>query len=121
MRMTTITCSGLAGPQSSSASEERSRSSSRRRRDQAARGHDNPLTILPLDALHPANTGKRAVVGDLEEVALAIFNKCMAAPHAVEDPIRQDLCLSPSRGVRNCACDLGSRSGRSHRALSLLL
>src|SRR5215472_18375423 len=92
-----------------------SRSLSGRRGDQTARGHDDPLTILPLDALHPAKAGKRAVVGDLEEVALTIFDKCMAAPYAVEDPIRQDLCLSPSRGVRNCACDLGSR------ALSLLL
>jgi hypothetical protein len=29
------------------------------------------LTILPLDALHPAKAGKPAVVGDLEEVAVA--------------------------------------------------
>src|SRR6516225_9107729 len=96
-----------------------SRSLSERRGDQAARGHDDPLTILPLDALHPAKAGKRAVVGDLEEVALAIFDECMAAPHAVEDPIRQNFCLSRSRAtVWNRACDL---RGRSHRAPSLLL
>src|SRR5207244_1182369 len=77
-----------------------------------------------LDALHTANAGKRAVVGDLEEVAAAIFDECMPAAHTVEDPIRQNLCFS--RGtVRNCARDLRSRggrcSGRSQRALSLPL
>jgi hypothetical protein len=97
-----------------------------RGRDQAARGHDDPLTIMPLDALHPTDAGKRAVVGDLEEVAVAIFDERMAAAHAVEDPIRQDLCFSRSRGTaRNCAGDLsgpgGRCSGRSQRALSLFL
>ena len=102
-----------------------SRSLSGRRGDQAARGHDDPLTILPLDALHPAKAGKRAVVGDLEKVAVAIFDERMATPHAAEDPIRQNLCFSRSGGtVRNRARNLRGRggpcSGRSNRALSLL-
>jgi hypothetical protein len=33
------------------------------------------LTVLPLDALHPAKAGKRAVAGNLEEVAVAIFDE----------------------------------------------
>src|SRR6516165_4937881 len=91
-------------------------SPSGRRADQAALGHDDLLTILPLDALHPAKAGKPAVVGDLKEVAVAIFDERMAAPHTVEDPIRQDLCFSRSRRtVRDSARDL---SGRSHHFLS---
>src|SRR6516165_2680074 len=93
-------------------------SPSGRRADQAALGHDDLLTILPLDALHPAKAGKPAVVGDLKEVAVAIFDERMAAPHTVEDPIRQDLCFSRSRRtVRDSARDL---SGRSHHFLSFL-
>jgi hypothetical protein len=52
------------------------------------------LTVLPLNALHPAKAGKRAVAGNLEEVALAIFDECMPAAYAMEDPIRQDLSFS---------------------------
>jgi hypothetical protein len=84
------------------------------------------LTVLPLDALHPAKAGKRAVAGNLEEVAVAIFDERMPAAHAVEDPIRQDLCFSWSRRtVRNCARGLrrggNRRDGRSHHPLSFLL
>src|SRR5262245_44462886 len=96
------------------------------RGDEATRGHDDPLTVLPFDALHPAKAGKRAVAGNLEEVAVAIFDERMPAAYAKEDPIRQDFCFSWSRWtVRNCARGLrggGSRcSGRSQHALSFLL
>ena len=69
-------------------------------------GQDDPLTVLPLDALHPTNARKHAVVGDLEEVAVVIFDFSRSR-----------------RTVRNCARDLrggGSRcSGRSRYVLSV--
>jgi hypothetical protein len=104
----------------------RAESPSGRRRDEAARDHDDPLTVLLLDRLHPAKAGKHAIAGDLEEVAVPIFDKRIAAAaHAVEDPIREDLCFSQSRWtVENCAGsfrDLGSRCRRRSHALSLLL
>jgi hypothetical protein len=55
-----------------------------------------------------------------------VLDECTPAAHAVEDPIRQDLCFSWSRWtVRNCSRGLrggGSRcDSRSHHPLSFLL
>jgi hypothetical protein len=67
-----------------------SSSRSARRRDEPPRGHDDPMTILPLDRLHPSKPRNRAAAGDLENVAVAIFDQRTAPAH-VQDPIRHDL------------------------------
>ena len=82
--------------------------------DNAARGYDDPIAVLPLDRLHPAEAGKHTAAGDLEDVAVAIFDQCTAAAHGMEDPIRQDLlgayCFGGSRRIfRNCARRLHGR------------
>jgi len=49
------------------------------------------MTILPLDRLHPSKTRNRAAAGDLENVAVAIFDQRIAPAHGAKDPIRHDL------------------------------
>ena len=58
------------------------------RGDQSARSHDDPLTVLPLDPLHPAKTGKGAVAGNLEDIAVVILDERMPAAMVVSRVFR---------------------------------
>src|SRR5580704_12567621 len=45
------------------------------RRDQAPRGDDDPLAVLPLHRLDPADTGQDAAGADFEQAAVAAFDQ----------------------------------------------
>ena len=89
------------------------------------RGCDDPIAVLPLDRLHPAEAGKHAAAGDLEDVAVTIFDQCAAAAHAMEDLIRQDLlrafCVSGSRRSFGIVPVVSTDAGAADDAITLFL
>ena len=56
----------------------------------AVRGDDDPLAVLPLDRVDAAETGQDAAGRDFEHAAITAFDQSTAAAHVLHDPVRQD-------------------------------
>jgi hypothetical protein len=93
--------------------------------DNPAHGYDDPIAALPLDRLDPAEAGKHAAAGDLEDVAVAIFDQCTAAANGMEDPIRQDLlrafCFGRSRRTFGIVPVVSTAAAAADDAITLFL
>ena len=68
--------------------------------DEAARGDDHPLAVLPLDPLNKAETREHAAGRDGEQSAVAVFDQCVAAPHVLHDLVRQNFIRQLGRTGR---------------------
>ena len=60
------------------------------RGDRAALGQHQPLAVLALDRVDPADAGQHAAFADVEHAAVAALNKRAAVLHVLNDPILQN-------------------------------
>src|ERR1700756_309844 len=60
---------------------------SQRRVNDSVRGDDDPLAVLPLDALDPAETRKDAAGRDVKQAAMTVLDQRPAAARFAHDPV----------------------------------
>ena len=88
--------------------------------DDAARGDDDPLAVLPLDRLDNAETRQHAAGRNGEHAAVAVLDQRAALSYVLHDPILQNLVgqlgLAGRRRlfVADRACRLGRGGRRRH-------
>ena len=58
--------------------------------DGAAHGDDEPLTVLTLDRVDPADAGQHAAGADIEDAAVTALDQGAAVLHILNDPVLQN-------------------------------